>query len=224
LSTFAGLAYPECAGAAHSILILACTCEFFALEGLSHLLNTVNLVKENLNTHLAIKGVVLTMYDKRNRLTEQVEADVRAHLPHYVFKTVIPRNVKVSEAPSHGKPALIYDFRCPGSQSYIHLAREFFTENRTFNPCRIRNFMETTIKNRPLGRGLSALISSSIGEIGATGIAREPCFTKCAQAACGRYGSLENSSHAVSLTRKICLSFQNRFAKNGWCNPSSFAL
>lgn len=115
--------------ASHSILV-PLQCEFFALEGLSHLLKTVELVKKKLNPELAIKGVVLTMVDRRNRLAEQVEADVRAFLPGKVFTTVIPRNVRVSEAPSHGKPALIYDFRCPGSQSYIMLAKEILKKAR----------------------------------------------------------------------------------------------
>ena len=105
-------------------------CEFFALEGLTHLLKTVELVRKKLNPQLEIKGVVLTMVDRRNRLAEQVEADVRAFMPSKVFNTVIPRNVRVSEAPSHGKPALIYDFRCPGSQSYILLAKEMLKRGR----------------------------------------------------------------------------------------------
>lgn len=99
-------------------------CEFFALEGLSHLLRTVELVKKRLNPELDIHGIVLTMYDKRNNLTEQVEMDVRAHLGERVFSTVIPRNVRISEAPSHGKPAIVYDYKCPGSMAYLHLAKE----------------------------------------------------------------------------------------------------
>jgi chromosome partitioning protein len=99
-------------------------CEFFALEGLSQLLRTIELVRGNLNRDLAIQGVVLTMYDRRNRLTDQVADDVRACLGELVFSTVIPRNVRLSEAPSHGVPALIYDFRCAGSEAYMRLARE----------------------------------------------------------------------------------------------------
>ena len=109
--------------AANSILV-PLQCEFFALEGLTHLLNTVKLVQANLNPSLDINGIVLTMYDKRNKLTQQVEEDVRSTLKDYVYKTVIPRSVRISEAPSHGKPAIIYDFRNMGSQAYIHLARE----------------------------------------------------------------------------------------------------
>lgn len=109
--------------AAHSTII-PLQCEFYALEGLSHLLRTINLVKKRLNPMLDIHGIVLTMYDKRNKLTEQVEADVRSYLGDTVYKTVIPRNVRLSEAPSHGKPAIIYDIACSGSMAYLHLARE----------------------------------------------------------------------------------------------------
>jgi chromosome partitioning protein len=99
-------------------------CEFFALEGLSLLLRTIERVRSSYNPSLAIAGVVLTMFDKRNRLSEQVARDVRDYLGDVVFKTVIPRNVRVSEAPSHGKPALLYDHRCSGSQAYMKLASE----------------------------------------------------------------------------------------------------
>jgi chromosome partitioning protein len=109
--------------AAHSLLV-PLQCEFFALEGLSQLLTTVERIRTRFNPGLAILGVVLTMYDRRNRLTEQVSDDVRAVLGRVVFDTVIPRNVRLSEAPSHGVPALIYDHRCSGSQAYISLARE----------------------------------------------------------------------------------------------------
>ena len=98
--------------------------EFYALEGLTHLLQTIEQVKRVFNSRLSIQGVVLTMYDKRNNLCELVAADVRGHFGEKVYGTVIPRNVKVSEAPSHGKPVLLYDVRCAGSQAYIHLARE----------------------------------------------------------------------------------------------------
>ena len=105
-------------------LFVPLQCEFFALEGLSQLLTTVERIRERFNPGLSILGVALTMYDKRNRLTDQVAADVRAVLGRVVFETVIPRNVRLSEAPSHGLPALIYDHRCVGSQAYIALARE----------------------------------------------------------------------------------------------------
>jgi chromosome partitioning protein len=105
-------------------LLVPLQCEFFALEGLSQLLSTVERIRARFNPGLAILGVALTMYDRRNRLTEQVAADVRAVLGRVVFDTVIPRNVRLSEAPSHGLPALIYDHRCSGSEAYIALARE----------------------------------------------------------------------------------------------------
>lgn len=105
-------------------LFVPLQCEFFALEGLSQLLTTVERIRARFNPGLSIIGVALTMYDRRNRLTEQVSADVRAVLGQVVFETVIPRNVRLSEAPSHGMPALIYDHRCSGSQAYIALARE----------------------------------------------------------------------------------------------------
>jgi chromosome partitioning protein len=109
--------------AAHALLV-PLQCEFFALEGLSQLLNTVERIRSRFNPGLSILGVALTMYDRRNRLTDQVSDDVRAVLGRVVFDTVIPRNVRLSEAPSHGVPALIYDYKCAGSEAYIALARE----------------------------------------------------------------------------------------------------
>jgi chromosome partitioning protein len=105
-------------------LLVPLQCEFFALEGLSQLLQTVERIKGGFNPALSILGVALTMYDKRNRLTEQVADDVRSCLGDLVFDTVIPRNVRLSEAPSHGLPALVYDHRCAGSEAYMKLARE----------------------------------------------------------------------------------------------------
>jgi chromosome partitioning protein len=105
-------------------------CEFFALEGLSQLMRTVELVRGSLNPRLEIQGVVLTMYDGRNNLSDQVALDVRQHFGEKVYKTVIPRNVRVSEAPSYGKPALLYDHRCAGSQAYMHLASEVLHRER----------------------------------------------------------------------------------------------
>jgi chromosome partitioning protein len=99
-------------------------CEFYALEGLSHLVRTVERVKKSLNPRLEIQGVVLTMFDRRNNLSDLVAADVRGHFGEKVYDTVIPRNVRISEAPSHGKPVLLYDFRSAGAQAYIHLASE----------------------------------------------------------------------------------------------------
>jgi chromosome partitioning protein len=99
-------------------------CEFYALEGLSHLLRTIERVRQSLNPRLDIQGVVLTMFDKRNNICDMVATDVRSHFGDKVYDTVIPRNVRVSEAPSFGKPVLLYDWRCAGSQAYIHLASE----------------------------------------------------------------------------------------------------
>ena len=109
--------------AAQSILVPLQT-EFFALEGLSQLLQTIERIRARFNPELSILGVALTMFDRRNNLSSQVADDVRACLGKVVFDTVIPRNVRLSEAPSHGIPALIYDHRCPGSEAYIALARE----------------------------------------------------------------------------------------------------
>ena len=105
-------------------LLVPLQCEFFALEGLSQLLQTIDRIRAGFNPRLEILGVALTMFDRRNNLTEQVAQDVRTCLGDKVFGTVIPRNVRLSEAPSHGMPALIYDHRCPGSEAYMALARE----------------------------------------------------------------------------------------------------
>jgi len=105
-------------------LLVPLQCEFFALEGLSQLLQTIERVQQRFNPDLGIIGVALTMFDRRNRLTDQVSDDVRSCLGSLVFETVIPRNVRLSEAPSHGLPALVYDHTCPGSRAYMALARE----------------------------------------------------------------------------------------------------
>jgi chromosome partitioning protein len=105
-------------------LLVPLQCEFFALEGLSQLLRTVERIRVAFNPELAILGVALTMYDRRNNLSQAVSEDVRACLGTAVFDTVVPRNVRLSEAPSHGLPALIYDLKCPGSEAYVRLARE----------------------------------------------------------------------------------------------------
>ncbi|MDE2445427.1 MAG: ParA family protein [Alphaproteobacteria bacterium] len=115
--------------AADAILV-PLQCEFFALEGLSQLLKTVERVRTSLNPKLIIQGVVLTMFDKRNSLSDQVAADVREVLGDKVYQTVIPRNVRVSEAPSYGKPVLLYDHTCVGSQAYIKLASEVIKRER----------------------------------------------------------------------------------------------
>jgi len=117
---------------ASDAVLIPLQCEFYALEGLSHLLKTIKLVQGKLNPELSIHGVVLTMYDKRNKLTEQIEQDVRSFLGADVYQTVIPRNVRISEAPSHGQPAIIYDMKCPGSQAYLKLAREVIRREKQF--------------------------------------------------------------------------------------------
>ena len=111
-------------------LLVPLQCEFLALEGLSQLLRTVEVVRSGLNPDLDIQGVVLTMFDKRNNLSDQVADEVRAVLGNKVYNTVIPRNVRLSEAPSFGKPALLYDYRCPGSEAYIKLASEMLQRER----------------------------------------------------------------------------------------------
>ncbi len=109
---------------ASDAVLVPLQCEFYALEGLSHLIKTIERVKRSLNPNLDLHGVVLTMYDRRNALSSSVENDVREYFGERVYQTVIPRNVRVSEAPSHGLPVLVYDMKCPGSQAYIQLASE----------------------------------------------------------------------------------------------------
>jgi chromosome partitioning protein len=116
--------------AAADAVMVPLQCEFFALEGLSQLLKTIELVRDRLNPTLEIQGIVLTMFDKRNKLSDQVAADVRQNMGDKVYATMIPRNVRISEAPSHGVPALVYDLRCPGSQAYIKLAGEVIQRER----------------------------------------------------------------------------------------------
>jgi chromosome partitioning protein len=116
--------------AAADAVLVPLQCEFFALEGLSQLMRTIDLVHASLNPKLEIQGVVLTMYDSRNSLSAQVANDVRAHFGETVYQTVIPRNVRVSEAPSFGKPVLVYDLQCAGSQAYLKLAREVVLRER----------------------------------------------------------------------------------------------
>ena len=115
--------------ASHSVLV-PLQCEFFALEGLSQLLSTVEQVKQTVNPALTIHGIVLTMYDARNNLSGQVVQDVREHMGSAVYETIIPRNVRVSEAPSYGKPALLYDLKCAGSQAYLKLASEIIQREK----------------------------------------------------------------------------------------------
>lgn len=116
--------------AAANAVIVPLQCEFFALEGLSQILRTIDTVRKRINPALALQGIVLTMYDGRNNLSRQVAEDVRSHMGQKVYQTAIPRNVRVSEAPSHGKPALLYDLKCPGSQAYVRLASEVIQRER----------------------------------------------------------------------------------------------
>jgi len=116
--------------AANAVLV-PLQAEFYALEGLSHLMRTIDRVRRGLNEGLSLQGVVLTMFDRRNNLCEMVAADVREYLGDRVYKTMIPRNVRVSEAPSHGKPVLLYDVRCAGAQAYIRLAREILQREQS---------------------------------------------------------------------------------------------
>ena len=117
--------------AASDAILVPLQCEFFALEGLSQLLKTVEQVRDTLNPSLSIHGIVLTMFDARNNLAGQVVADVRQFMGEKVYETIIPRNVRVSEAPSYGKPVLLYDFKCVGSQAYLRLAREIIQREKS---------------------------------------------------------------------------------------------
>jgi chromosome partitioning protein len=121
--------------AAHAVLV-PLQCEFFALEGLSQLLKTVEQVKQALNPSLEIHGIVLTMHDARNNLSNQVVADVRQHMGSKVYDTVIPRNVRISEAPSYGKPVLVYDLKCVGSEAYLKLATEIIQREKALKVVR----------------------------------------------------------------------------------------
>jgi chromosome partitioning protein len=118
--------------AAHAVLV-PMQCEFFALEGLSQLLQTIEQIRSTLNPRLAIQGVVMTMFDRRNSLSEEVLNEVRGTMGNLVYETVIPRNVRLSEAPSYGKPALLYDLKCAGSQAYLRLATEVIRRERQLN-------------------------------------------------------------------------------------------
>ena len=111
-------------------LIIPLQTEFYALEGLSQLLNTLESIKGNFNKDITLQGILLTMYDKRNKICEMVSNDVKSHFSNKVFKTVIPRNVRVSEAPSFGQPVLMYDISCPGSQAYASLAGEIINQEK----------------------------------------------------------------------------------------------
>ena len=120
---------------AANAVIVPLQCEFLALEGITDLIRNINQIKKVFNPDLELQGVVLTMYDKRNNLSQQVEDDVRHFFGKKVYQTVIPRNVKISEAPSHGKPVLIYDFKCPGAQAYINLTGEVLRREKELMAC-----------------------------------------------------------------------------------------
>ena len=117
---------------ASDAIVVPLQCEFFALEGLSHLTKTIERVKKSFNPRLDIHGIALTMFDKRNNLSDQVAADVRAHFGDKVYNTVIPRNVRLSEAPSFGLPAIVYDMKCPGARAYINLAKEVLKREKIY--------------------------------------------------------------------------------------------
>ena len=113
-------------------LVVPLQTEFFALEGITQLIKTIDRIKVGLNPNLSVRGILLTMYDKRNRLSAQVETDARDYFKEKVYQTVVPRNVRLSEAPSHGVPVLIYDKQCPGSKSYIKFTEEFLAQESSF--------------------------------------------------------------------------------------------
>jgi len=112
-------------------LVVPLQTEFFALEGLTQLMKTIERIKSNLNSSLNIRGILLTMYDKRNRLSSEVEKEAREYFKDKVYQTIVPRNVRLSEAPSHGVPVLIYDKTCPGSKSYFSFTEEFLNQDKT---------------------------------------------------------------------------------------------
>jgi len=116
--------------AAAQAVLVPLQCEFFALEGISHLMKSIERIRHGFNPHLELQGIVLTMFDKRNNLSDQVASDVREYFGDKVYNTVIPRNVRVSEAPSYGRPVLVYDLACAGSQAYLHLAGEVIRRER----------------------------------------------------------------------------------------------
>lgn len=120
---------------AANAVIVPLQCEFLALEGITDLIRNINIIKKKFNPGLELQGVVLTMYDKRNNLSQMVEDDVRNFFGKKVYQTVIPRNVKISEAPSHGKPVLLYDFKCSGSQAYISLTGEVLKREKELIAC-----------------------------------------------------------------------------------------
>ena len=117
---------------ASNSLIVPLQTEFFALEGVTQLIKTIERIKSNLNPELVIRGILLTMYDRRNKLSSQVEKEARDYFKEQVYETIVPRNVRLSEAPSHGIPVLLYDKTCPGSKSYFIFTEEFLNQDNKF--------------------------------------------------------------------------------------------
>ena len=117
---------------ASNSLVVPLQTEFFALEGVTQLIKTIERIKSNLNPELVIRGILLTMFDKRNKLSSQVEKEARDYFKEQVYETIVPRNVRLSEAPSHGIPVLIYDKTCPGSKSYFSFTEEFLNQENKF--------------------------------------------------------------------------------------------
>ena len=187
-------------------------CEFFALEGLSQLLQTVERIRVAFNPELSILGVALTMFDRRNNLSQAVAEDVRACLGAAVFDTVVPRNVRLSEAPSHGLPALIYDLKCPGSEAYIRLARELIGAAAAAGG----GGMSDRAPARGSGMGLSALLGEAAR--------RTPAATRAA----GRRRARDRdradpaqsaTSRACSSTKRRSTSSPNSIAERGVLQP-----
>ena len=139
-------------------MLVPLQCEFFALEGISQLMRTIELVRRGLNPALDLQGIVLTMFDRRNNLSDLVAADARGFFGDRVYDTVIPRNIRISEAPSHGKPVLLYDFRSAGAQAYIHLAAELLRRERSQQGA---SSMSAKDAGPRLGRGLAALMGEA---------------------------------------------------------------
>lgn len=127
-------------------IVVPLQCEFFALEGLSHLVKTIERVNKSFNSRLEIHGVALTMFDRRNNLSDQVAADVRSYFGDKVYKTVIPRNVRLSEAPSYGLPAIVYDMKCPGARAYINLASEILKREKKLLAAKPKSDMSENIQ------------------------------------------------------------------------------
>ena len=171
------------------ILIIPIQCEYFALEGLGKLLNTIKSVQKLHNNSLEIEGLLLTMYDSRLRLSNQVVSEVKKHFQMMVFKTVIPRNVKLGEAPSHGKNIVDYDATSKGAKNYIKLAQELINKSLVNGKA---------YKKQPLGRGLSALLSDQIEDI-------ESANDKNADQIIG------NIIEIPKIKLKLIISAQNKF-------------